>query len=103
MIGKEGGDPLQAIANTEAAVKASPDDFRAVQKLDYLFRDSASFSVSFPCGTTISRAIRTMDRHTWSAPAHRCTTFRVVMRMHEQKQRRPAISVSAKAAYERGR
>src|SRR5207253_6224264 len=43
VIGKEGGDPLQAIANTEAAVKASPDDFRAVQQLDYLLSRQREF------------------------------------------------------------
>ena len=64
VIGKEGGDPLQAIANTEAAVKASPDDYRAVQQLDYLLSRQREFQRVLPLWDDY------LSRHPDDGPAH---------------------------------
>jgi tetratricopeptide (TPR) repeat protein len=64
VIGKERGDPLQAIANTEAAVKASPDDYRAVQQLDYLLSRQREFQRVLPLWDDY------LSRHPDDGPAH---------------------------------
>ena len=64
VIGKKGGDPMQAIANAEAAVKASPDDFRAVQQLDYLLSRQRQFQRVLPLWDDY------LSRHPEDGPAH---------------------------------
>ena len=64
VIGKERGNPLPAIASAEAAVKASPDDFRAVQQLDYLLSRQREFQRVLPLWDDY------LSRHPDDGPAH---------------------------------